>query len=398
VVNGAGGPTRLITPVFATLLLATLLYFLSFSTIGPVLPRYVTGPLGAGNLAVGLAVGAFTVTAVVLRPVAGRIGDRRGRRILLTGGATIVMVSLLGLLLARSLAPVVGFRLLFGIGEAAFFVGAATSVTDLAPPARRGAAASLFALALYGGVAIGAVVGETTLDRFGFDAVWIVAGIAAGLAAVLTLRVPDTKPESSPGDPVPLVHRKALVPGAVLATSVFGLSAFMAFAPLYALSLGLGGVRFVLLLYAFVVLSIRSVGASIPDRLGPRRTSAVALVFSVGGLLLMAGWGTVPGLFVGAAVFGAGQALAFPALMTLAVTGIPPRERGAVVGTFSSFFDMAFGLGAVSMGAVAEVLGYRGAFAVASGAGVGGLTLLFVIRERGRRRAAVGAADVPGPG
>ena len=71
-------------------------------------------------------------------------------------------------------------------------------------------------------------------------------------------------------------------------------------------------------------------------------------------------------LFVGAVVFGIGQALAFPALMTLAISGTKPSERGAVVGTFTAFFDLSFGLGALSLGGVAALLGYRGLFITAA--------------------------------
>jgi hypothetical protein len=38
----------------------------------PGLPPHVTGDLGAGTVAVGLAVGAVAITGVMLRPVGGR--------------------------------------------------------------------------------------------------------------------------------------------------------------------------------------------------------------------------------------------------------------------------------------------------------------------------------------
>ena len=72
--------------------------------------------------------------------------------------------------------------------------------------------------------------------------------------------------------------------------------------------------------------------------------------------------------------------------MTIAIAGAPASERGAVVGTFTAFFDLAFGLGAVSLGAVAAFFGYTGAFA--GGAFVAGLGLaLMLVRARRLRRA-----------
>jgi predicted MFS family arabinose efflux permease len=47
-----------------------------------------------------------------------------------------------------------------------------------------------------------------------------------------------------------------------------------------------------------------------------------------------------------------------------------------VVGTFSAFFDLSFGLGAFTLGTIASAYGYRGAFAAAALGGAAGLTLL----------------------
>ncbi len=41
-------------------------------------PPYVTGPVGSDEAGAGLAFGAFAVTALVLRPFAGRLSDTRG--------------------------------------------------------------------------------------------------------------------------------------------------------------------------------------------------------------------------------------------------------------------------------------------------------------------------------
>jgi predicted MFS family arabinose efflux permease len=98
-------------------------------------------------------------------------------------------------------------------------------------------------------------------------------------------------------------------------------------------------------------------------------------------------WQEPLGLFIGAGVFGLGQALVFPALMTIAVRGAPPSERSAVVATFTSFFDLSFGLGAVALGGVAEALGYSGAFIAAGLVAAGGLGMM-VLRSRLRSRRA----------
>ena len=375
--------SRLLTPVFGLITLATFAYFLSVGVLIPTLPRYVEGPLGGGHVAVGVIIGAFSLTAVIMRPYSGRLGDRRGRRLLMVAGATSISLATLGYVPAQSLVPLLILRALTGVGEALFYVGAASAVNDLAPPGRRGEALSLFSLALYSGIALGPVIGELVLDGMSFQAVWLVSAGAGFAAAAVALLLPETRAEDEIGNgSLRLVHRAGLVPGAALATSVWGLSGFNAFVPLYALDLGMSGSRAAFVLFAIIVLSIRSIGRRIPDRLGPLKTARYSLGVTGVGMMIVGLWSEPAGLFAGVAVFAVGQSLAFPALMTLAVEGAPPSERGSVIGTFTAFFDLAFGLGAVSLGAVSELLGYSGLFVTAGFVALAGMAMMFLMSRR----------------
>ena len=380
--------TRLLTPVFGLITLATFAYFVSVGVLIPTLPRYVEGPLGGGHVAVGVIIGAFSVTAVLMRPYSGRLGDRRGRRILMVAGATSIALATLGYVPARSLVPLLILRALTGVGEALFYVGAASAVNDLAPKGRRGEALSLFSLALYSGIAVGPVIGEIVLDGMSFQAVWLVSAGAGFVAAAIALLLPETRHEEDIGNgSLRLVHPAGLLPGAALAMSVWGLSGFNAFVPLYALDLGMSGSRGAFVMFSAIVLSIRSIGRRIPDRLGPLRTARFSLGVTAIGMMVVGLWDTPAGLFSGVAVFAVGQALAFPALMTLAVEAAPPSERGSVIGTFTAFFDLAFGLGAVSLGAVSELLGYSGLFVTAGLIAFAGMGLMMLVSRRAGREA-----------
>jgi hypothetical protein len=59
---------RLLTPAFLLVAAATLAYYIAGGIVLPITPRYAEGPLGADPVQVGLVVGAFSVTAIVLRP------------------------------------------------------------------------------------------------------------------------------------------------------------------------------------------------------------------------------------------------------------------------------------------------------------------------------------------
>jgi MFS family permease len=170
----------------------------------------------------------------------------------------------------------------------------------------------------------------------------------------------------------------------VLLANLLGMAGFFAFVPLYALDLGLSGSRVVFLTFSVVVLLIRGFGAKIPDRIGAGRAARASLALSAVGLAVVASWPSAPGLFVGAVILAVGQALAFPALMTLAIRGVPGWERGSVVGTFTAFVDLSFGIGPVALGFVADAAGYRVAFAAGAAVSSTGLVGLTAARHRGR--------------
>ena len=226
----------LLSPGFVLVTAATLFYFIALGALLPTLPVYVEDELGGGSVAVGVTVGVFAVSAALLRPLAGRLGDTRGRRILVIGGSLVMGVSVLAYTLVDSIAALVALRLLTGAGEAAMWVGAATAIQDMAPDDRRGEAASYFSVALYAGLAFGPLVGEGLRDSAGFHAVWIFAGCCGLIACALGFGTPrDVRREPQP---FRLLHPAALGPGAILLLGMLPFIGFATFIALYGPTVG----------------------------------------------------------------------------------------------------------------------------------------------------------------
>lgn len=387
---------KLLTPMFLTVAFAELAYFTAVGVLLPALPRYVEGPLAGGDVAVGLVAGAFSVSAFFLRPWAGAQADRRGRRILMATGGSLFALSVAGYVVASSIPVLIAMRLLTGVGEALFFVGALAANVDLAPPERRGEAFSFASLALYIGIGAGPFLGELAIEHVGFDGAWVLSIGLAIIAVALSLRLPPMRPDVAP-ERHPLVHRGGVLPGLVLLSTVWGMAGFLAFVPLYAVrDLGMSGAGLVLGLFSAIVVLIRSVGARIPDRIGAARATRISLVLTAAGLATAGLWHEPAGLIIGAAVLGVGVALFTPALFSVAVEGVPPNERGAVMGTTSAFLDVAFGLGPATFGFVAAGVGRSGGFLVGAAVAAAGLWLVIATRLGGRRLDVDTAAKGPG--
>jgi MFS family permease len=251
-------------------------------------------------------------------------------------------------------------------------------INDLAPEERRGEAVSLYSLGVWGGLALGPLLGEAVLGDDRYDAVWLTAATCALLAAVAGFTLPETRPAAAgeARSSARLLHPAAVGPGLVLVASVFGFAGFNAFVALYARELGLDGAGTVFFLYSALVITIRVLGRRLPDQLGAKRASAMALALLAAGLLTIGLWNEPTGLYVGTAVFAMGTALVFPSLMTLAVSGTAEAERSSVVGTFTACADVGFALGALSLGGVASFAGYNGVFIVSAFSSVLGALLL----------------------
>ncbi len=376
---------RLVTPAFVLLGATGLAFFTAGGMVLPAASPYAVEVLAAGSIGAGVAVGAFALAALAMRPVVGWASDRFGRRPLLVGGALLTVVALLLHLAATTLPAFIAVRAAFGVAEAFFFVSMLAAASDLAPPDRRGEALNLASLALYLGLAFGPPLGEVALGAGGYAAVWITAAALAGVAAILAIPLPETSPAvlAHTGERVRtrLIHPAAAFPGMLVGCGAFGMAGFLAFIPLYARQVGLDGAAIPLAVYALIVVGLRLAFAKLPDQVGAARLSGGALAVAAVGLTMTVLFPSPIGLVVGTAVFAGGVAFVFPALLSLAVSRVAETERGVAVGTTSVFLDASFGIAPAVFGGLAIAWGYSGAFLLGAAVAALGAVLLAVRRE-----------------
>ena len=379
---------RLLTPAFIRLTLADVAYFTSTGVAIYTLPLWVTGPVGSDKSGAGLAFGAFAVSALLLRPIAGRLADTRGRRPLLVGGALISAVGMLGTAYAGNLGLVVVLRLLLGVAEAAFFVASIAALADLAPPNRMGEATSYNSLGLYLGLAFGPPLAELLVRTGGFRAAWYGAATLSVIAALVAAGIRDLrKGAPATAGRMRVIHWKAVPAALGFFASVVAMGALFAFGSLQAHAVGLMPVSTPLFVYGIIVVTGRLLLARVLDRFRPLLLGAVALVIISGGLMIMALWTTPLGMVLGAAVFALGITLSTPAFFSAIFATARPDERGAASGTASVFLDLAMGGGPMLLGFAAQASGIPFAFGVAAAVAVAGAGWILTLHYTSRRGA-----------
>jgi MFS family permease len=372
---------RLFTAPFVVLGIADLAYFTAVGVAILSLPLYVTGPIGSDEAGAGVAFGAFGVTALLCRPIAGRLSDNHGRRPLMIFGAGLAALGMAVLPYAESLGVVVGIRLMQGVAEAAFFVAGFALLADLAPESRMGEALSYNSLGLYLGIAFGPPLGELLIEQGGYDAAWWGATSLSVLAAVLVLGIKEP-PRSDDGDGHGrLIHRPGIPASLGFFASLAAISGFLAFAALHSEDVGMSNTSLALLTYGLVVVFCRVAFAQVPDRL-PSLPLAAASLFAIStGLVVVATWQAPAGLMAGVVVMALGVAFSTPAFFSAIFATARPSDRGAAAGTASAFIDLGLGFGPIALGLVADSRGIPWAFGVGAGVALlGGLWTLRLAR------------------
>jgi len=91
---------------------------------------------------------------------------------------------------------------------------------------------------------------------------------------------------------------------------------------------------------------------------------------------------------LGAALTGCGFALVFPAIGVEAVARVPAGSRGAALGAYSAFLDLALGVTGPVAGYISNGYGYPSIFLSAALAVLIGFMIAFGLQRHANRQAA----------
>src|SRR5688572_10813125 len=78
---------------FAGIFIVTNLGLLAIGATLPVLPRFINEELNGSDLEVGIVTGAFAITGLFCRPIAGNLADRRGRKFVVMAASGLGVIA-----------------------------------------------------------------------------------------------------------------------------------------------------------------------------------------------------------------------------------------------------------------------------------------------------------------
>ncbi|MDP1832321.1 MAG: MFS transporter [Geothrix sp.] len=369
-------------------------YFLVFAAgyqLFPVVPLHLRD-MGASLAESGRFQTAFMLGSGFGSLFTGPLGDRLGQRRVLR----VASLALVGILAAYALlkARWVFYLLapLHGVLWSALRTASIAKVGGILEPRHRAQGMSLFGLAGPGGVALGPLAGLWLMPHLGFA--WMLA-ILASVFAVLHVLIGSLPREAvreiAPEASFRLPDRAVWGPVALLLLLGLGFGPMPPYSAQEAKALGMAWPSAFLTCFALGMMGLRAIlgltgmgrrpVAMLPAMLALAVLGSVLLAFLPGGT----GRHLAAGL-----VYGAGYGMAHTLLFMHIIEISPPERRGAGVGALFFAFDVGTALGALALGWVMEVGGFRWGWAA-------GAVLLVLAIPVARRIVRNGPPVTPGP-
>lgn len=434
--------------LLVTAALTAMLLPLNSTMIAVALPD-IGRAFGGGVGTVGWLVSGYLVAMAALQPLAGKLGDRFGRRTMIAGGLAWFLVSL-GAVFAPNLPVLIAFRVQQGVAGALAFPNALAVIREELPEQRRGAAFGALGAATALAAAAGPPLGGALVAIGGWHAIFLVNLPWAGAALLLALRTIPRRPPAArrerfdwiggagllitlgaaawllnPGGvpvwviatgaaaciaalaallryeaahPDPVLRPQALrVRPFAAATAAMGLANLALYSTLLAVPVLLSGrpgwssgqIGLVLAALTVPMVAFSPVGGRLSDRIGRRSaaTAGLALLGAAMLLLAVAGGGIGVPLLVGSLlVAGAGLGLSTPPVQAAGIEALDVHDAGMASGILST--------GRYLGGIVAATL----VVALAGGGHPGGEAALFAIAAGSAWVSAVLAGALPGAG
>ncbi|WP_439254011.1 MFS transporter [Pseudomonas monteilii] len=388
-------PTRNTLHITLQILSIVFYTFIAFLCIGlpiAVLPGYVHDQLGFGAVIAGVTIGLQYLATLLSRPFAGRVADTLGgKRAIRFGLLGIASCGVLTLLSAwtltlplLSLALLLAGRLLLGIAQGLIGVATLSWGISQVGPEHTARVISWNGIASYGAIAIGAPLGVLAVDRLDFSVLGP-ALLVLAVAALLVLRKrPDVVVVRGKRLPFWSAFGRVAPCGLGLTLASIGYGTLTTFVTLYYLERGWAGAAWCLSAFGVCFIISRLLFVNAVNRFGGYNVAVACMATEVLGLSLLWLAPSPAWALVGAGLTGFGLSLVYPALGVEAIKQVPSSSRGAGLGAYAVFFDMALAIAGPVMGAVAVHFGYASIFCVAALLALAGVGLTLLLSRRAR--------------
>ena len=337
---------------------AQLCFSSVFCILIPTIPIYLS-KFQAKESEIGILVGIFSVSSLILRPFVGKALLTIPERLFMVCGTLIYATSSLAYIFAPPFWPLFWLRIFHGVGLALFSTASFTFIANITPQAQRGQSLSYFSLSMNLSWALGPFFGMLLINHFGFRVMFLVcAGLSLASLWMATKLSKQTIPMENQSPMSDSYLSRAALPFsfvAFLLSVIWGTLA--AFFPLYALMHGVSNPGIFFIFLAGTTFLGRAFFAKMADKYGKKQIIMPCLAIVIISITIIPLSKTLAMFVLSAVLLGTGWALLYPSLLAYAVDKAGSAQ-GPAMGTFTALSDLGGGLGPMIMGIILEWTNY----------------------------------------
>ncbi|MCY6485420.1 MFS transporter [Clostridium aestuarii] len=361
------------TSKFILLFFANFFFFLSYEMLLATLPVYISKLGGKGSI-IGIIIGVFTISSIIIRPFSDSFPKNFGRKKILIIGAWICVISTIGYYVFSNLFIMFITRILHGFGFGLVTTLLATLAADSIPKQRMGEGMGYFGLGSAVSMSIGSFIGIWILNTFNFFWMFIVASIIllAGIIFMQMISEPvKIKAISNEKEKIEFklssfFEPKVLIPAILIMLLGFSYGGILGFIALFGKKVGINNVGLFFMGVAACELVSRLFVGKIFDRKGPTVILVSGAVACLIGTILLAKTSNTTELIISSLFYGMGYGAIFPSVQAWCINLVPVEKRNLANATFYNSFDLGIGVGSIILGVVAQLTNYSSMFLYSS--------------------------------
>ena len=357
---------KIFTRDFSFCFLAQFAFSSVLFVLAPTLPIYLSKS-GSGEAEIGVLIGISSIFSLMLRPFVGKGLSQRPEKYFLLAGALILTLSMAVLLWISPFWPLLVVRAFQGVSAAFFYTSSFTLIANISTEERRGQSISIYYLSNNVAFALVPAFGMVLINAFEFPINFTIlflfcTGLSiCSLTFILKLGKREIPPPEDPLSAKQSLLSLPAVPPAIMAFLVNIIwGAIIAFFPLYAIDHGVSNPGLFFAVFAIMLILGRGFGGKFLDLYAKEREKIIfpCLILYVIAMVLLAFSKTLPMFILVAVIWGMGNALLYPMLITIALDR-GGSDRGPAMGTYTGIADLGTGLGPVMMGLILTWSNYQ---------------------------------------
>lgn len=353
------------TKNFILLLISNALLFMIFDMLVPTLPLFAQR-IGCNAPQIGMVVGSFTISAMLIRLFASRFMLLFNKKYILLVGILLCMLATACYELATGFFALIAFRLLHGLGHGVSSTYFATMASEELPYNRLGEGMGYFGVGETVCMSVAPIIGLAILNKFNFTALFIFGAFILLLSAIMLLctsykkfeKIPVYKNDNKKA-PIKLIEKRVLPQCILILIIGIVISGVMSYLSIYAEQQKINNVAWFFFIAAISGIFIRIISGKVFDRKGPIYVllpcgicliiAMILIAYSRSELML-----NTAGLFYGVA-FGA----IFPVVQAWVISKVDESSREEAVSSFLNFFDLGLGVGSLILGIIIDMTSYK---------------------------------------